>query len=106
QQALNEAVAQAQTQFIKEQDRGTGFDALLSTMLELSASQYGFISAVVDHVNAVPALEVCALADLTWDSKTRLRAQKNKQNNLNYRQMLSLSQDALRTGQALLYSTD
>ena len=106
QQALNEAVAQAQTQFIKEQDRGKGFDALLSTILELSASQYGFISAVVDHVNAVPALEVCALADLTWDSKTRLRAQKNKQNNLNYRQMLSLSQSALRTGEPLLHHTD
>lgn len=90
QQQLNDAVAKAQSQFIKGKDRGKGFDTLLSNSLRLTQSEYGFICEVLRNRDNVPYLKVCSILDLGWDEKTVELNKKNVQNGIDFFDLNSL----------------
>lgn len=59
-QLLGNAIARAQSSFIRESDRRKAFDELLTDILALTASEYGFIGEVLHTKQATPYLKTCA----------------------------------------------
>ncbi len=65
QQSLNDAVAKAQSQFIKGKDRGKGFDTLLINSLHLTHSEYGFICEVLKNRHGITYLKANSISDVS-----------------------------------------
>ena len=70
-QALCHVISQAQAEFIQEDARRQAFDSLLSGLLQLTASDYGFIGEVQSQVDGVLSLKTYAIHHLAWDLQTR-----------------------------------
>ena len=68
---LTEVIANAQSQFIREQDRHRAFDGLLSDILELTDSEYGFIGEVLYQPDGQPYLKTYAITNIAWNDDTR-----------------------------------
>jgi PAS domain S-box-containing protein len=73
QQHLGEVIARAQSQFIREVDRGAAFEGLLADILDLTDSEYGIIGELLHAPDGTPFLRVQAIFDITWDEATRDR---------------------------------
>jgi len=71
QQQLTEAIARAQSQFIRETARREAFDGLLTDVLSLTESAYGFIGEVLRTPQGDPYLKTYAITDIAWDDATR-----------------------------------
>ena len=84
QQSLNDAVAKAQSQFIKGKDSGKGFDTLLSNSLRLTQSEYGFICEVLKSRHGIAYLKANSICDLSWDDATIELNKKSVQQGLEF----------------------
>lgn len=72
QQRLIEAIARAQSQFLREADRRRAFDCLLTDILDLTDSAYGFIGEVLRKPDGgAPYLKTQAITNIAWDDATR-----------------------------------
>ncbi|WP_025163553.1 PAS domain S-box protein [Pseudomonas taeanensis] len=60
-------IAQAQAVYIGAQNHEQAFDALLLRILELTASQFGFIGEVLQDADGAPYLRTYAINDLAGD---------------------------------------
>ncbi len=65
------AVSEAQADFIADADPQPTFDRLLTQLLDITDSQYGFIGEVVADAHAVPGLHIYAITDISWDDASR-----------------------------------
>lgn len=78
QRALSDAIAKAQSLFIRETDQEKGFESLLAAIIRLTDSAYGFICEVKNKTAANPALKSMMLAwndDEAEIASTQLDAQ-------------------------------
>lgn len=74
--AMLKAIQRAHLRFIASADTRAAFEALLSSLLELSGSEFGLIGEVVDEGAGddgarAPRLRAHAITDLGWDARTR-----------------------------------
>jgi|GEM_PF-6239677 len=77
-QALLACLHQAQTQFITALDKRVVFEELLTSLLVLTDSVYGFIAEVQENAQGKPELGSFALTSLDWDSESsRFHGHKN-----------------------------
>ena len=70
-QQLNRIIARAQSQFICESQRSKPFDALLTDVLVLTGSEYGFIGEVLRTPAGDPYLKAYAITDIAWNEASR-----------------------------------
>ena len=70
-QHLMELVAWAQESFISEVEAGHIFDTLLDRLLELTESEYGFISEALTDSEGKPYLRTMAVTNIAWDEESR-----------------------------------
>jgi PAS domain S-box-containing protein len=63
---LLSALSRVQTRFISEDDPRVLFDQLLSDLLSLTDSEYGFIGQVIRNEDDEPALKVHAVSNIIW----------------------------------------
>jgi PAS domain S-box-containing protein len=61
------ALSRAQSRFIADADPGEVFGELLTVVLSITDSQYGFLAEVVDPASGVGALQMLATSDAPWD---------------------------------------
>ncbi|MDP3814403.1 PAS domain-containing protein, partial [Pseudomonas sp.] len=59
-------IAQAQAAYITAQNQREAFDALLGRILELTASQFGFIGEVLHDEQGAPSLRAYAISASAW----------------------------------------
>ena len=59
-------IAQAQAAYINAQNQRKAFDTLLERILELTASQFGFIGEVLHDEQGAPALRAYAISASAW----------------------------------------
>jgi signal transduction histidine kinase len=64
-------VSEAQAGFITEADPYPTFDRLLSHLLDITDSEYGFIGEVFQDENEAPYLRPYAITDISWDDASR-----------------------------------
>ncbi|HEX5843398.1 MAG TPA: PAS domain S-box protein [Pseudomonas sp.] len=60
-------IAQAQAAYINAQNQGEAFETLLARILELTASQFGFIGEVLRDEQQAPYLRAYAISQQAWD---------------------------------------
>ena len=68
---LLESLSHVQAHFIEKQDPAQVFNILLTNLLELTTSEYGFIGEVLFKENGDPYLRTHAITDLAWNDETR-----------------------------------
>lgn len=69
-QELQEAISRAQAHFIRDTDQRRAFDGLLTDVLALTDSEYGFLSEVLTR-DGKPYLKTYAITDIAWNEETR-----------------------------------
>ncbi|MGB4072704.1 PAS domain S-box protein [Pseudomonas sp.] len=60
-------ISQAQAAYINAHNQREAFDALLGHILELTASQFGFIGEVLHDARGAPSLRAYAISASAWD---------------------------------------
>jgi len=68
---LLKAIVEIQGAFIEESDIRASFGRMLDCLLEVTASEYGFLGEVLYDSENQPYLLTHALTDISWDAKTK-----------------------------------
>jgi two-component system, NtrC family, sensor kinase len=97
---------QALTQVQLESARGTAlrplFQRLLSVLLELTGSEYGFIGEVLQDEGGRPYLKTHAITNIAWTDELRDHYARCEPQGLEFRNLDTLFGSVLTTGQPLL----
>lgn len=113
-QLLN-IISKAQAQFITAQNRLTIFEELLSELLDLTDSEYGFIgevlfsddgSAVMEEsflkIRGIPSLKNHAVTDIAWNPETQKLYDENRQTGMEFNNMNTLFGAVIMTGKPVI----
>jgi PAS domain S-box-containing protein len=71
QKSLLESIVRAQLDFLADVDPRQAFDRLLTDLLALTRSEYGFIGEVLKNDEGAPFLRTYAITNIAWDDATR-----------------------------------
>ena len=96
-QKLGDIISSAQSQFIQEDAQRKAFDSLLSGLLHLTGSEYGFIGEVLYRADGQPYLKTYALTNIAWNEQTRRFYDQHAAHGLEFSNLQSLFGAALRT---------
>lgn len=101
-QLLTDCITRVQADFILAEDRRSAFDRLLSDIIQITDSGYGFIGEVLYDEQGVAYLKTFALTNIAWDAATQQFYDQNAPAGLEFRNLNSLFGYTLRTGQVML----
>ena len=68
---LLESITRAQSRFIAEEDANVLYDGLLQDLLELTASDYGFVAETAPEDDGRSCVRTRAIRNAAWDAATR-----------------------------------
>ena len=101
-QALGEAIARAQSQFIHEADRRKAFEGLLTDILALTESEYGFVGEVLRMPEGAPYLKSWAITNIAWNDDTRAFYEANAAQGMEFTNLKTLFGAAMTTGEPVI----
>ena len=87
---LLEAITTAQAQLLGLHNTEHLFDGLLSALLDLTQSEYGFIGEVLVGSNGDPYLKTHAITNIAWNDYTRKYFEENAPNGLEFENLQTL----------------
>ncbi len=99
---LLDALTSAQSLYISDTDPKIIFDNLLSTVLSLTQSQYGFIGEVLRDDEGNPYLRTHAITNIAWDETTRQLYEKHVATGMEFRNLDTLFGAVMKTGEAVI----
>ena len=99
---MTEVIANAQSQFIREQDRRRAFDGLLSDILALTDSEYGFIGEVLYQPDGKPYLKTYAITNIAWNDETRAFYEKHAPRGMEFTNLNTLFGVPLTSGEPVI----
>ena len=99
---LVKTISQAQTAFIGEPETRHAFELLLSGLLEVSDSEYGFIGEVLYQDDATPYLKTRAISNIAWNAETHKLYEENAGQGLAFYNLDSLFGAVMTTGKAVI----
>ncbi len=99
---LLHAITEIQRGFISEENPARQFSRTLACLLELTASEYGFVGEIHRDPDNTPWLKTLAITDIAWDSATRRLFDANVETGLEFRNLDNLFGEVLKTGQVVL----
>lgn len=102
QQQLNQVIARAQSEFIRRTDRRQAFDVLLTDILALTDSEYGFIGEVLRAPNGDPYLKTYAITNIAWDDATRAFYEANAPQGMEFGNLKTLFGAAMTSGEPVI----
>lgn len=100
--ALLESITRAQAELVRGASSRVAFEALLSDLLRLTASEYGFIGEVRRDEDGTPYLQTHAITNIAWNEATRTFHDENIANGLEFRNLDTLFGAVIRTGEAVI----
>jgi PAS domain S-box-containing protein len=100
--ALLQAIHQAQSKFIGNHSTKDIFDNLLSELLKLTESEYGFIGEVIYAANNTPYLKTYAITNIAWNVETRKFYSENAPSGMEFRNLQSLFGEVMTTGKTVI----
>ncbi|MCG4455357.1 PAS domain S-box protein [Pseudomonas sp. MMS21-TM103] len=95
-------IAQAQAAYITAQNQRETFDALLQRILELTASQFGFIGEVREDDQGAPYLHTYSISNIAWDSASAAFYAERSAQGMEFRNLDTLFGQVMRSGEALI----
>ena len=99
---LNRAIHRAQNIFHTDDDQDAAFEILLSDLLVLTDSQFGFIGEVLTNSDSGPYLRVGAITDISWSSESADRSQQRKTRGLLFERLNSLIDTSMLSDDVLI----
>ncbi len=99
---LLDAVTRAQSQFVSTNDTNAVFDGMLTALLSLTDSEYGFIGEVFHEDDGSPYLKTHAITNIAWDDETRALYEENAEQGLEFRNMQSLFGSVMTSAAAVI----
>ncbi|AMW28057.1 PAS domain S-box protein [Arthrospira platensis] len=112
---LLQSITIAQSQFITSENRLTIFEGLLSSLLTLTDSEYGFIGEVMFRDNGgatmeetflkirgVPYLKTHSISNVAWDEATEKFYQENHEKGMEFDNMNTLFGAVIMTGKPVI----
>jgi PAS domain S-box-containing protein len=100
--ALLQAVINAQSKFIVDDDPRELFDGLLHDLLDLTSSEYGFIGEVLYNEAKLPYLKTHAITNIAWNEETRNFYEENAPQGLEFHNLETLFGYALKTEETVI----
>ncbi len=102
QSRLLNGLGSLQSKFLTGALQREAFADLLSLVLEITASEYGFVGEVLHDETGAPFLRTFAITDLAWDEATRKFYDAYHKQGLEFRNLKTLFGHALQSGQPLI----
>ena len=102
QHGLLSAISRAQASFIQTTDNRAAFNSLLTDLLALTHSAFGFVGEVFYDSPEVPWLQIHALSNLAWDDASRKAHADADGAGMAFRKLDTLFGSALLTGEPVL----
>ena len=99
---LNRAIQRAQNTFHTYDDQDAAFEILLSDLLVLTDSQFGFIGEVLTNSDNSPYLRVGAITDISWSPESADRSQQRKTRGLLFERLNSLIDTSMLSDDVLI----
>lgn len=99
---LLDIISQTQSAYIKASNLSDSFDQLLSQILELTGSRFGFVGQVLCDDDGQPYLQTYAISDIAWDEQSRAFYQERKATGLRFTRLDTLFGQVLQTGTAYI----
>jgi len=90
QKHIAEIISRAQSQFILESNRSRAFDDLLSDILNLTDSEYGFIAEILHREDGSPYLKTRAITNIAWNDETRAFFEANAAQGMEFSNLKNL----------------
>ncbi|MEZ4528947.1 MAG: PAS domain S-box protein [Desulfobacterales bacterium] len=88
--SLLQAISAAQSGFITNTDPRDLFDRLLTSLLAITESEYGFIGEVLHNPDRTVYLKTHAITNIAWNGETRRFYEKNAPAGLEFRNLKTL----------------
>ena len=99
---LLRALTEAQTEFIQGVDSFRLFEKLLSVLLEVTGSEYGFIGEVTYTPNGTPYLTTHAITNIAWTPELREFYARAAPKGMEFRNLRTLFGSVMTTGQPVI----
>jgi PAS domain S-box-containing protein len=96
---LLDALGDVQRGFIAGEDTTATFERLLSALLRLSESGYGFIGEVLLDPDGAPYLRTHAITDIAWDDETRAFYDAHAPGEMEFRNLKTLFGEVMTSGE-------
>ncbi|MCB1826205.1 MAG: PAS domain S-box protein [Candidatus Competibacteraceae bacterium] len=100
--ALLDAIGHVQSLYITGADARVVFEAMLSALLAMTESEYGFICEVLREADGTPYLKSQAITNVAWDEATRALHAANAPKNMEFRNLNTLFGAVITTAQPVL----
>lgn len=102
QKQLAEISARAQSSFIHEDDRRIAFNNLLTDLLALTQSQYGFIGEVLQNDKGEPYLKANAITNISWSEESDKLYQENAASGMEFHKLDNLFGAVISSGKMVI----
>lgn len=99
---LLDAITDIQSLFIRDSQPRELFDQVLSTLLGITDSGYGFVGEVLHDAAGSPYLRTLSLTNIAWDEASRALFEKFRQTGMEFRNLDTLFGVSLRSGATVI----
>ena len=98
------ALTDIQDAFIDNKSSKESFDMMLSILLDVTQSEFGFIAEVLRNDDGQQYLRTLAITDISWDSESSDHFNDNSAHGLEFRNLKTLFGRAVTTGKPVISS--
>ncbi|PTS84942.1 hypothetical protein DBR00_03845 [Pseudomonas sp. HMWF032] len=95
-------ISEAQAAYINAHNQREAFDALLKRILDLTASQFGFIGEILADAQGAPFLRTFAISNIAWDEHSHADYDMRAAAGLEFHNLANLFGQVIRSGKALI----
>jgi PAS domain S-box-containing protein len=95
-------VSQALSEYIRSETAQNPFEVMLTHLLQISSSEYGFIGEILHHENGEPFLKTHALTNIAWNETTRKLYDDSSKTGLTFTNLQSLFGHVMTSGKPVI----
>lgn len=99
---LSRAIHRAQNVFLTSTNERAAFEQMLSDLLALTGSQFGFIGEVLYHQDETPYLKIGAITNIAWSPETQALYQEVERRGLIFDRLDNILGKPMVTGEVIV----
>ncbi|KPP96778.1 GGDEF and EAL domain-containing protein [Marinobacter sp. HL-58] len=99
---LSRAIHRAQNVFLTSDNERAAFEQMLSDLLALTGSQFGFIGEVLRHADETPYLKIGAITNIAWSPETQALYQEVERRGLVFERLDNILGRPMVTGDVIV----
>ena len=96
------AIEQAQDLYFREIEQEQLYESLLSSFIDLSESEYGFIGEILPGPDGKPVLRIHAVTNMAWNEETRALYEEHRRSGMTFANLDNLFGEVIRGGKMVI----